>query len=145
MTWDSTVYVDHFDFVVMELGILHYLVDLVPLFALIQRILSPGGHYVLHEFHPFSRKGNPEKEGDRVYLSGDYFDEEVVMARPAPYSFAFGEKEVADFPLCPNRYWTFGEMITSAIASGMTLKHLTEQPHGEITTMPATFILVAQK
>jgi SAM-dependent methyltransferase len=92
MTWDSTVYVDHFDFVVMELGILHYFVDLVPLFALIQRILSPGGHYVLHEFHPFSRKGNPKKEGDRVYL-----DEEVVMARPTPYSFAFGEKEVADF------------------------------------------------
>ena len=46
---------DH-DLVLMELGVLHYLIDLAPLMDKIQAILKPGGQFILHEFHPISTK-----------------------------------------------------------------------------------------
>ncbi|MEY9870189.1 hypothetical protein ABIE66_005568 [Peribacillus sp. B2I2] len=44
------------DLVLMELGVLHYLIDLQPLFEKIKMMLKPGGRFVLHEFHPISTK-----------------------------------------------------------------------------------------
>ena len=79
-------------------------------------------------------------------MQGDYFDSEIIMARSAPYaSFAFDEKEVADFPLCANRYFTMGEIVSAVVGSGLAIQQLAEQPHGEFKTLPGTFILVAQK
>lgn len=36
----------------MELGVLHYFLDLQPLFGLVAALLAPGGSFVLREFHP---------------------------------------------------------------------------------------------
>ena len=56
LEWPTDPFVNHFDLVLMELGILHYFVDLNPLSRLIYDILTPGGKLVLHEFHPFIKK-----------------------------------------------------------------------------------------
>ena len=40
------------DIVLMELGVLHYLIDLHPLLEEVKAMLKPGGRFVLHEFHP---------------------------------------------------------------------------------------------
>lgn len=42
--------------VVMEMGILHYFVDLLPLLAVVSSMLRPGGRFLLREFHPISTK-----------------------------------------------------------------------------------------
>ena len=40
----------------MELGILHYFIDLKPLMEVVKQLLAPGGRLVLREFHPVSTK-----------------------------------------------------------------------------------------
>lgn len=42
--------------VLLELGVLHYFVDLAPLMGLAAALLAPGGRLLLREFHPLSTK-----------------------------------------------------------------------------------------
>ena len=70
MEWDCSPHLDTFDIVLMELGLLHYFVDLNPLTGLIHRILKPGGKFVLHEYHPVNKKCLIESDGDRWTLAG---------------------------------------------------------------------------
>ena len=81
--WDSRPFAGHFDLVLMELGILHYFVDLHPLAKQVSAILAPGGRFVLHEPHPLMNKCAPRQIGDQLVLEGDYFSTAIVE-RPAP-------------------------------------------------------------
>ena len=45
-----------FDWLVMELGVLHYHQDLARFFAVMAGLLKPGGRLLLDEFHPVQRK-----------------------------------------------------------------------------------------
>ena len=42
--------------VLMELGVLHYFLDLAPLLEVAARLLRPGGQLLLRDFHPVSTK-----------------------------------------------------------------------------------------
>ena len=141
--WNAEPYADRFDFVFMEYGILHYFVDLDPLVQRIAAILKPGGRLILHEYHPLNRKCRPEQDGDRLYLTGDYFGDEV-HEKPAPTQVNFTADEVAAFPLGRMVYWQLGEVVT-AVCCRLAIESLTENPHPEQTTVPGTFTLVANK
>jgi SAM-dependent methyltransferase len=144
LEWQAGPFMSHFDLVLMEYGILHYFVDLNPIAKLIYGILKPGGKLVLHEYHPFSKKGAPKQDGDQLVLEGDYFSEEVREAT-APRSMAFSQEEVDSFPLCRYRYWQMGEIVSVFCKQGLAAETLVEHPHREFTTIPVMFTLVAKR
>lgn len=45
-----------FDVVLLELGVLHYFVDLQQLFQLVSNLLKDGGTFILRDYHPFCTK-----------------------------------------------------------------------------------------
>lgn len=45
-----------YDIVLLELGVLHYFLDLQPLLSVVHQLLRPGGLLLLREFHPVSIK-----------------------------------------------------------------------------------------
>ena len=156
LEWRTDPFLESFDFVFMEGGILHYFVDLAPLVALVGAILKGGGKLILHEFHPINTKCNPELQGDRLVLNGGYFSDAIVEG-PVPYSDVFSEEERASFPLCRYRYWQLGEIVSAVAASGLIIEELVENPHRDLSRLPpamqqpatlqlpATFTLVARK
>ena len=156
LEWPTDQFLEHFDFVLMENGILHYFVDLRPLAALIHAVLKAGGKLILHEFHPINMKCSPEPEGDRLVLRGSYFSDAIVEG-PVPYSGTFSEEESESFPLCRYRYWQLGEIVSAIAESGLIIEKLVENPHRDLSRLPAamqqpatlhlpaTFTLVARK
>lgn len=145
LEWSTDPFKGHFDLVLMELGILHYFVDLNPLAKLISTILAPNGKFVLHEFHPVMRKCAPHKDGDKLILDGNYFTDNIVE-KPAPRAtVAYSPEELTNFPRGRYKYWQLGEIISAIGKNRLTIKTLVEYPHGEFASLPGTFTLVAQK
>ena len=145
LEWPTDSFMAHFDLVLMELGILHYFVDLNPLAKLIGDILAPGGKWVLHEAHPIMNKCAPRQDGDRLVLEGDYFSGEIVE-KPAPrQSLAFSRAEAAGFPQGRYKYWQLGEVVSAVAANDLIVASLVENHHREIASLPGTFTLVAKK
>ncbi len=142
--WNASSHAGNFDYVFLEYGILHYFVDLSLLTQRIVQILKPGGRLILHEFHPIVKKCDPDRDGDRFYLRGDYFGSEVEE-KPAPYKGEFSAAEIADFPLGKITYWQLGEVVTAVCDCGLVMKSLSETPHAQHTTLPGTYTLVAEK
>lgn len=145
LEWPTKSYKKHFDLVLMELGILHYFIDLNPLVKLICDILLPNGQFVLHEFHPIMRKCAPNKDENKLILNGDYFSDKIIE-KPAPRAtVAYSQEELTTFPTGRYKYWQLGEVISAIGANGLTIKTLEEYPHGDFPTLPGVFTLVAQK
>jgi 2-polyprenyl-3-methyl-5-hydroxy-6-metoxy-1,4-benzoquinol methylase len=123
-----------FDWLVMELGILHYHQDIERFFRVMAALLKPGGRMLLEEFHPVERKlfsGGP----------ANYFDSEPrVAAVPNPT----GSSEVLG--TCTMRNWTLGEIVTAAVTAGFRIDRLDESP-GWIAppTIPGMFTLLATR
>ena len=156
LDWRTDPFLEHFDFVFMEHGILHYFVDLGPLAPLIHAILKGGGKLILHEFHPITTKCDLEPEGDQLVLRGSYFSDAIVEGR-VPYSGNFSEEESETFPLCRYRFWQLGEIVSAIAKGGLTIEKLAENPHRDLSRLPAamqqpgtlhlpaTFTLVARR
>ena len=156
LDWQTDPFLEHFDFVFMENGILHYFVELGPLAALVRGVLKVGGKLVLHEFHPISTKCSPLPDGDRLVLSGSYFSDTIVEG-PVAYAGTFPEDERESFPLCRYRYWQLGEVVSAIAEAGLIIEKLVENPHRDLSRLPAemqqpatlhlpaSFTLVARK
>jgi SAM-dependent methyltransferase len=142
LEWRTEPFSEHFDLVLMELGILHYFADLRPFARLVYGILKVGGRMILHEFHPIVKKGVPTLDNGRLYLCGDYFSRNIVQV-PAP--FMVQKDGQASSPLCRIRYWELGEAVTAFSSSGFVIETLVERPHQGYPTLPGTFTLVGSK
>lgn len=125
-----------FDVLVMELGILHYHLDLLRFFAVMAGLATAGGRLVLNEFHPVERKllqgiaGAPRDYFKRDLLIGDVPD-------PTGEGRRLGQ--------CVFRAWTLGEIVTAAIEAGWRIERLEELPAWTDPTVPGMFTLVASK
>ncbi|MFE4427855.1 class I SAM-dependent methyltransferase [Peribacillus butanolivorans] len=133
------------DLVLMELGVLHYLIDLQPLLEKIKMILKPGGRFILHEFHPISTK-LITSNGKKHKVAGNYFapaieNNEVAFSKHMPAE----EKE--SLSKVVQRKWTIGELITAVGQSGLVIKVLEEEPNHKIHDigLPKTYTLVAER
>ncbi|WLD93270.1 class I SAM-dependent methyltransferase [Alkalihalobacillus sp. AL-G] len=133
-----------FDIVLMELGVLHYFIDLKPLMQKITSLLRPGGKFVLHEFHPISTK-LITSNGKKHKVTGNYFDPTIQSRQVAFTKYASN----GDTPITNvlQRKWTLGELITAVAAEGLAIKVLEEEPNQKTHDfgLPKTFTLVAQK
>ena len=128
---------DRFDTVVMELGVVHYFVDIDRFVASTRSLLRSGGALVLNEFHPLSRKCLGS-DSDAPALRGDYFDVRLEDA-PTPYEI-FVDAEV---PRCIVRRWTLGEIVTAFASGGFRVERLLEHPEARCPRLPGTFTLTA--
>ncbi|MDF9758690.1 2-polyprenyl-3-methyl-5-hydroxy-6-metoxy-1,4-benzoquinol methylase [Peribacillus simplex] len=133
------------DLILMELGVLHYLIDLQPLFEKIKSMLKPGGRFVLHEFHPISTK-LITSNGKKHKITGNYFapaieNNEVAFSKHMP------DEEKGSLSRVVQRKWTIGELITSIGQSGLIIKVLEEEPNHKIHDigLPKTYTLVAER
>ena len=133
------------DFVLMELGVLHYLIDLQPLLERVKGMLKPGGRFILHEFHPISTK-LITSTGKKHKVTGNYFapaieNNEVAFSKHMP------EEDKGGLAKVVQRKWTIGELITAVGQSGLVIKVLEEEPNHKIHDIgiPKTYTLVAER
>ncbi|GER90981.1 hypothetical protein KDW_51430 [Dictyobacter vulcani] len=134
-----------YDLVFMELGILHYFVDLAPLAQLVQQILRPGGQLLLQDFHPVSTKLITSK-GKKHKVTGNYFDKGLHVS-----NVAFSKHLPEGVQQAPQqvylRHWNLGEIVTSFAAAGLFIRRLDEEPNSKLDDigLPKTFTLVAER
>ncbi|MGM7702380.1 class I SAM-dependent methyltransferase [Pseudalkalibacillus sp. Hm43] len=144
----------YFDYVILELGVLHYFVDLKPLFRLIQSLLTPGGTFILRDYHPFVSK-MLNFEGGTCVATGNYFSEELVEVDVA-FSKLLSENQRTTLKQNKIRRWTLGEIVTALVDTGLVIKSLDEEqgikwafppgsPEKIEDRLPGVFTLVATK
>lgn len=137
-----------FDIVFAEMGIIHYFSDLHPFMKTANSLLKKDGTFILRDFHPVSTKlissrGSTAKVRKHK-VTGDYFDNSLIekSVSYSKYSSDIEEKVYL-------RYWTIGEIVTSAAESGLTIKKLSEEPNSSSDVfdkgIPKVFTLVSTK
>ncbi|TQR12785.1 class I SAM-dependent methyltransferase [Psychrobacillus soli] len=143
-----------FDVVLLELGVLHYFVDLVPLFKVVYDSLKSGGQFILRDYHPFVSKLVNVEEGEMI-ANGDYFNKKV-MEEDVAYSFLLSEEERANLKKVTLRRWTLGEIVTAISKAGFRINYLEEEagvrwafptgfPEGIEDKVPGLYTLIATK
>ncbi|GGH78259.1 SAM-dependent methyltransferase [Pullulanibacillus pueri] len=132
-----------YDLVLMELGILHYFVDLEPLVKVVTRLLKQGGRLILQDFHPVSTKLISSK-GRKHKVTGNYFSKELIRTEVAFTKFLTDESETA---YVYERQWTMGEVVTAVGQGGLFIQQLDEQPNIKINDigLPKIFTIIAEK
>lgn len=143
-----------FEVVLLELGVLHYFVDLLPLFKVVYDSLKPGGQFILRDYHPFVSKLLNVEEGEMI-ANGDYFNREVIEEDVA-YNILLLEEERANLQKVTIRRWTLGEIITAISNAGFHISFLEEEagvswafpsgsPEGIEDKVPGLYTLIAMK
>ena len=122
-----------FDTLVLEFGILHYHHDLDRFFEIMRHLAAKDGVLVLNEFHPVQRKLF-WSDGPLNYFFNDIFEADV----PNP------QQDGVSLGTCEYRFWSLGEIVSSAVKSGFQIRQLDEQPDPEDAKIPGTFTLVAK-
>ncbi|MGM9927065.1 MAG: class I SAM-dependent methyltransferase [Bacillus sp. (in: firmicutes)] len=134
-----------YDYVLMELGVLHYFITLEPLMEQINKLLSPQGVYILHEFHPISTK-LITSSGKKHKVTGNYFNPEWTYNTVA-FSKHMPDGVQEELLETVQRKWTIGELITSVARAGLLVDTLEEEPNHKLHDigLPKTYTLVAKK
>jgi SAM-dependent methyltransferase len=128
-----------FDLVLMELGILHWFMDLNALAQQIHKITKFGARVVVNDFHPIASKLLTKLE-DSVVADRNYFDFQSSFGK-VPYQHLIG----AESPDCLTRCWTLGEIVTAFAQNGFQIITLEETPGwGFPENIPGLFTLVAR-
>ncbi|MBY3621898.1 class I SAM-dependent methyltransferase [Acinetobacter sp. CUI P1] len=143
-----------YDIVFAELGIVHYFTDLAPFMETVRHLLSPGGIFVLRDFHPvttklISSKGSTAKVRKHK-VSGDYFDTTLEEKKVSYSKYLPSTGKIAgeqEHSVVYWRRWTLGEIVTAAASSGLVIRQLIEEPNLSSDVydkgIPKTFTLVA--
>jgi 2-polyprenyl-3-methyl-5-hydroxy-6-metoxy-1,4-benzoquinol methylase len=136
---------EQYDIVLMELGVLHYFIDLQPLVRAVKQLLRPGGRFILHEFHPISTK-LITSTGKKHKVTGNYFNPSVERGNVA-FSKHMPDEEKESLAKVVQRKWTLGELVTSVAQEGFVIQVLEEEPNHKMHDigLPKTFTLVAEK
>lgn len=133
------------DIVLMELGVLHYFIDLIPLASVISKLLKAGGTFILHEFHPVSTK-LITSAGKKHKVTGNYFEPSIKEGNVA-FTKHMPTEEQSSLTKVYQRQWTLGEIITSFAREGLYVEILEEEPNHKLHDigLPKTFTMVARK
>ncbi|WP_214483540.1 methyltransferase domain-containing protein [Bacillus sp. SM2101] len=112
------------DFILLELGVLHYFIDLEPLFKLVFQSLKYGGKLILRDYHPIvSKLLQGENE---LKAAGDYFQEEVIDEDVA-YRVLLPENHRNTLNKVKIRRWNIGEVVTAVSQAGFIINCLEEE------------------
>jgi len=118
---------ESFDIVLLELGVLHYFLDLKPLFQKIATLLKEDGMLILRDYHPvYTKLLGVDHPSFRA--NGNYFDEELIEDDVA-YSILLTEAQKESLPKTTIRRWTLGEIVTTLAEEHFKIEKLVEE-HG---------------
>jgi SAM-dependent methyltransferase len=142
------------DLVYTGRGSLLWLQDLDAWAAVVARLLSPTGRFVLFEGHPVEWLFDVDAEGRWVATDYDYFGGVEASKGWAPEYIDRLSIGDADQSWKFARAWTLGEVITSLLRSGLRLERVTEYPidwwgghadvrHEDRGRIPLSFSVVA--
>ncbi|WP_442597539.1 class I SAM-dependent methyltransferase [Neobacillus sp. D3-1R] len=136
---------EKYDIVLMELGVLHYFLDLLPLFQTVDSLLSKGGQFILHEFHPISTK-LITSSGKKHKVTGNYFNPTIESSSVA-FSKHMNDVDQTELTEVRQRKWTIGEVITAVGQTELKITTLEEEPNHKIHDigLPKTYTLVAKR
>ncbi|MDW0117100.1 class I SAM-dependent methyltransferase [Sporosarcina thermotolerans] len=139
-----------FDIIILEMGVLHYFIDLAPLFQMVSNHLKEGGLFIVRDYHPFVSKVLRYVDGE-LKLDGDYFSEECNGVDVA-YSTLLPEDKRENLTKNVIRRWTISEVINALINAGLTIRKMKEDkgihwafpegsPGGISNRIPGTFMI----
>lgn len=142
-----------FDIVVITIGVFGWMPDLGGFFAVVARLLKPGGALFVYEQHPIMNMFDPNRTSNPHEPSESYF-------RPDP----FEEQEAIVYDGSKPRagethYWfvhTLADVITACLNTGFRLHRFREYPHNISSAefdiyddrpaqLPQSYVLIARK
>lgn len=113
------------DIVVMELGILHWIMDIERFFLIVREMLRDGGRVIVRDFHPVKRSLLQWEDG-RMVASGHYFDN-TPREGDVPYAFILSDEERKELSQVVTRGWTMGQIVTAIADAGLVIRLLHEE------------------
>ncbi len=116
------------DLVYTGRGSLIWLQDLDAWAAVVARLLSPGGRFVLFEGHPVEWLFDVDDDGHWVATDYDYFGGPEASRGWAPEYIDRLSIAEADQSWKFARAWTLGEVITALLGADLRLERVTEHP-----------------
>lgn len=143
-----------FDIIILEMGVLHYFVDLHPLFQTVFKLLKKSGIFIVRDYHPIISKTLRIKDGE-VVLDGDYFKEEFLEVDVA-YSQLLPIQLQQKLEKNIIRQWMLSEVVNALINSDLKIRKMKEDkgvhwafpvgsPEGIAERLPGTFTIIASK
>lgn len=144
------------DLVYTGRGSLLWLQDLDAWAAVVARLLSPTGRFVLFEGHPMEWLFDVDVEGRWIATDYDYFAGPEASRGWAPEYIDHLSIPDAAQSLKFARAWTLGEVITSLLRADLRLERVTEHPidwwggHADVRPedrgrVPLSFSVVARR
>lgn len=116
------------DLVYTGRGSLIWLQDLDAWAAVVARLLSPAGRFVLFEGHPAEWLFDVDDDGRWVATDYDYFGGPEASKGWAPEYIDHLSIRDDDQSWKFARSWTLGEVITALLGAGLRLERVTEHP-----------------
>lgn len=143
-----------FDIVLVTIGVLGWMPDLPGFIAVADRLLRPGGAFLVYEQHPIMNMTEPfEPEPDPARLTHSYFKSEPFEEQgPITYD---GTSAPGD----QKHYWfvhTLSDVFSACLAQNFAIEHFKEYPHNissadfdifndQTAQLPQCYMLVARK
>lgn len=130
-----------YDIVYSSYGVVHWITDLDVWMSGIARVLTPGGYFVLVDFHPvermFDREWNhtgsyfpPDERGRMNTLAEGVIDYVArTPGRLTPFDYQTGVENFKNPQPAHTISWGLGEMVTAVAEAGLRLEILREYPH----------------
>ena len=116
------------DLVYTGRGSLIWLQDLDAWAAVIVRLLSPAGRFVLFEGHPAEWLFDVDENGRWIVTDYDYFGGAEASRGWSPEYIDHLSVDEADQSWKFARAWTLGEIITALLRSGLHIEEVAEHP-----------------
>ena len=141
-----------FDVIILEMGVLHYFLDLHPLFYKIMKMMDEKSIFILRDYHPFVSKVMSFENGE-ITIDGDYFHEGYVEVDVA-YAQLLTIEEQQGLEKNIIRRWTLSEVLNTLIDAGLNIRKVNEDkgirwafpeeaPYGIENRFPGTFTIIS--
>ena len=101
-----------FDLVCSTNGFLVWIAEPGRVFCAVNRLLKPGGYYVLYDIHPFLR---PWKNQTALEMEKPYFE-------TGPFVYEEAGQRTYEFN------WTLSDIVNPLLGSGLVLRRMSETP-----------------
>jgi SAM-dependent methyltransferase len=116
-------YDDQFDIVLTTIGVFSWMPDLPAFFAVIARLLKPGGFLLSEEMHPVLLMYEKDPNGGPSYLAYSYFKKEPWKETDGLDYYGGGTYDAK--PAYSFQH-TISDILMAGIDNGLTLRHMVE-------------------
>lgn len=104
-----------YDLVISTPGTYVWISDLKQVYSEVYRVLKPGGYFIFHEIHPFTR---PFKDQPEFEIAQPYFETgPLIDEKPEGTTYEF--------------FWMMSDFINALADSGLIIRRISEDPAEE--------------